>query len=349
MKVQNTNHYSIRAGRITQGCKRCIKGQKLVLFVTGLCPRNCWYCPLSEEKRQNDVVYANEWKTSRLQDIIKEARLTNAKGAGITGGDPLAKIERTARYIKRLKEHFDNFHIHLYTSLQLLDQKKIEKLNKAGLDELRLHPQIDNKSLWHKIMLLKHFKGKKGIEIPSIPGQEKEIKELIDYSAKTIDFLNLNELEITQTNRKEFKKRALNTTGYISQSIQGSKELAQRLLSYCSKKNLRTHFCTAKLKDAAQMKNRIKKRAKNVATEFDEITIEGMLIRPVIYGPLRRLKNYLEKNNIPFRLDTKNKRVIVDAYILKEYLEAIRKQGFSPAIVEEYPTWDATKVQVDYL
>ena len=66
----------------------CVKGEKLVLFVTGLCPRQCYFCPISDKKYKKDVIYADEWPVTNIHQIIEEAKLIDAKGAGFTGGDP---------------------------------------------------------------------------------------------------------------------------------------------------------------------------------------------------------------------------------------------------------------------
>lgn len=124
MKVSRTGHFSWKAGALAKGCEQCVKGEKLVLFATGICPRHCYFCPISDKKWAKDDVYANEWKISSEKDIIKEAELCDSKGAGITGGDPLARIERVAKYIRMLKKRLGRkFHIHLYTPLDLVDVK----------------------------------------------------------------------------------------------------------------------------------------------------------------------------------------------------------------------------------
>ena len=101
-------------GKLPKGCKLCGKGAKLVLLVTGKCGRRCFYCPLSTEKKGRDVIFANEKLVRAEDDIIEEAKLINALGTGITGGDPMAVPNRTIAYIKLLKNAFGhNHHIHL--------------------------------------------------------------------------------------------------------------------------------------------------------------------------------------------------------------------------------------------
>ena len=115
----------------------------MVLLVTGLCPSDCFYCPLSFEKRNKDRIFADEWELNDEEDTEKlflEANYIESKGAGITGGDPLVVWGRTQRYIEFLKDKFgSNYHIHLYTS-GIKNHEHIKDLVSAGLDEIRFHP-----------------------------------------------------------------------------------------------------------------------------------------------------------------------------------------------------------------
>ena len=155
----------------------------------------------------------------------------------ITGGDPLLRLERTIRYIKLLKNRFGKkFHIHMYVPLELVTYNNLRKLNSAGLDEIRFHPDIDNKKFWLRINDARRFKWNIGVEIPVIPKKAKETKELIDFISDKVDFLNLNELELSDTNYNRILEEGYRAKNNISYGVKGSEELAKNLLVYVQKK-----------------------------------------------------------------------------------------------------------------
>src|SRR5208282_956408 len=101
-------------GELSPACAQCKEGQKMVLFVTGLCRFRCFYCPVSPRRNQIDVVYANERRVASDADVLDEARAIGAAGTGITGGDPLGVVDRVEHYVRLLKHEFGAEHnIHL--------------------------------------------------------------------------------------------------------------------------------------------------------------------------------------------------------------------------------------------
>lgn len=370
--IKNTQYYSKTIGTLPQGCQLCVEGKKLVLVVTGLCISKCYYCPLSDQKKDKDLVWANEWQTDKDEDIIKEAELCNSKGAGFTGGDPLIKLERTLHYIKLLKFHFgDRFHIHLYTPLDLVTKDKLKQLEAAGLDEIRFHPNIEKKHLWKNLEFAKDLKIDKGVEIPVVPGKKQETIELLDFIKNKVSFLNLNELEMSDANCCNLSNHT--TKNSLSYGVKGSEELALDLLEYCDKNTeLNVHYCTTRLKDRVQLGERIKRRAKNIKKHYDTVTDEGMLIRGAIYldelkpgtGYRRTLNelNLISKQNIIKKLKTLQSqlkfntdideikpRLICSRKNLEKKLKNIKSLKLVPAIVEEYPTYDAIEVEVEFI
>ena len=110
-------------------------------WITGECHWHCDYCPLSENRREIDHMYANE-RRCEIGDwdaVIEEGKAMNASGTGITGGDPMMVRERVEDACKILKINFgDEHHIHLYTSIPFPPQYA-ESLASSGLDEIRFH------------------------------------------------------------------------------------------------------------------------------------------------------------------------------------------------------------------
>lgn len=365
------------SGALAKGCELCITGEKSVLFVTGVCPRHCFYCPISDQKWQKDVTYINEWPTQNWDDIATEIRLCKSKGVGITGGDPLARLERTSDLIRKLKATFGKkFHIHLYTSLNLFTLENLQKLYDAGLDEIRCHPDIDNPQLWELISNGAAFDWQFGMEIPAIPGREKETTALISYAKKYVHFININELEYSDTNASQLQKQGYYTKNSLSYGIKGSEVLAKKFLRKWKTQNVRMHYCSASFKDNVQMRRRIQKRAESIKQPYEEITGEGTLRKGVIY-----LKGYSPQSNTSTNtyktgqqkddilkklvyykgileaehtfskiiIDEKKLRLVCPVTEIKQKQEILKKKELVPAIVEEYPTYDALEVEIDFL
>jgi hypothetical protein len=338
---------------LPEGCIQCEQGGKLVLLVTGRCSEKCFYCPLSEAKRGRDVFYANERPVSDMGEVIEEAELMDALGTGVTGGDPLEQIERTVTCIRQLKARFgQKHHIHLYTSTT--DSARIKAVARAGLDEIRFHPPF---RLWSKlpdtpyaeaVAQSKRLGMRVGLELPVIPGKENELVSAIAFANEhALDFVNLNELEFSETNW-----RALRALGHdvkkendVSSGVQGSEALAKDLLRLES--DVPLHYCSSSFKDAIQLRRRIMRRAKNVKRPHELLTGDGTFVKGVIETPriaataawiMRRWEvpgRYIWSN---YRKD----RLEIAPWILEEIYQDIEEPAF---IVEEYPTADRLEVE----
>ena len=106
----------------------------MVLFVYGYCDqRDCFYCPLGENRKNVTEVYANERQVEDDRDLIEEAERMDALGASFTGGEPQEVMDRTTRYISLLKEEFgEDFHTHLYTGITG-GRENMRRLAAAGI------------------------------------------------------------------------------------------------------------------------------------------------------------------------------------------------------------------------
>ncbi len=346
-KIYKMPKKSFYTKKIAKGCKICQKGAKLVLLITGLCPSKCFYCPLSEKKKGKDVIYANEKLVEKKEDIIEEAELINAEGAGITGGDPLIVLDKTIDAIKMLKDYFGSeFHIHLYTSM--FDVEKVKEVEKSGLDEIRFHPSI---AYWRNIdktnlgEVIKNCGIDKGIEIPLIPHLKDDTFKLIeDLEKYEIDFINLNELEFSVTNVEELSKYGYVTKNDISSAVKGSEEMAYELIE--KDFPIPLHYCSSSFKDAIQLRRRIQRRARNVAKIYEIITDDGTLLKGVVIADKNKVDEIREKFEIDEKLiiwDEEKRRIETSPFILEEIADYLPYKCY---IVEEYPTADRLEVEV---
>ena len=342
----------------------CADGSKMVVLITGLCYSNCYYCPLSAKKIGKDRIFANEWELDDENDtdkLIKEAELIDAKGAGITGGDPLIVWKRTSQYISLLKKRFGtDFHIHMYTSGEK-NGSYISEIVSAGLDEIRFHPDPifwDNMSSSKTTLSIKkalETDVEIAIEIPAIPRTKNKIFSLIEWSDDMgIDYINLNELEFSETNAERLNKKGFQVKNSISSAVKGSEEMAVGIIEHISNKNLDigVHYCSSSFKDGVQLKNRIKKRAKNISKPFEVITDEGTILRGIIQikdisfkSVIKLLKTSFNLTDDQIFINKQKKRVEIPIWILENIAKNLKKAGFSCFIVEEYPTADALEVE----
>ncbi|TFG30947.1 radical SAM protein [Candidatus Thorarchaeota archaeon] len=359
-KIKKLQGGSLLVGALPKGCKLCAKGSKMVLFVTGLCDSSCYYCPLSEEKAGKDLVFADEMPVFDEQDIIYETDAIRGEGAGISGGDPLCTIKRTLDYIRLLKSKYgDDFHIHLYTSKTTASQEDIELLQNAGLDEIRFHPQKDD---WSGIERALESGLIVGIEVPAIPGQSEKLKQIATRAEELgLSFLNMNELEASETNFESLKSQGMRLTDMASASIEGSTEVAREVLEWAQKNlnSLSVHFCSASYKDAIQMRNRLERRLEQTMREFEERDEDDSLlvvgIIRAIHGfrltenQLQQIHHILHRQlGVPanmLNIDTIRMRIEMAPWIMEDIVDEIKTSletmgRLEMGIAYEYPSWD---------
>ena len=73
-------------------------------------------------------------------------------------------------------------------------------MDRVGLDEIRFH--IVNDSLWKLVeFAVRETSMDVGIEVPAIPGEEERLWRIVTEANRIgAKFVNLNELEATETN-----------------------------------------------------------------------------------------------------------------------------------------------------
>ena len=322
-RIEAGSYYSY----LPEGCKLCRKGAKLVLFVTGLCNNRCFYCPVSQAKFGKDVTYANEREVKSIRDFFEEAEMMEAEGVAITGGEPLLKLERVAKFVDIAKK-FD-MHIHLYTSLPA-GEEKLKKL--SGVDEIRFHPpELRNPDAYiEPIKAAKKLGIDAGFEIPAIRFERR----IVEIANELDAFLNVNQLEVSERNWENIVGKGYKVKDYYveNQEVVRAYEEAEKF-----------HYCSARFKDVAQFRRRLIRMAMN-HPDFYAITRDGTVICCRIEGDLDLAERVLNKWRVEYvRFDDCIETSPEIDIVIRE---ALKSEGLKLSLVERYPTSNRIVIEV---
>ena len=311
----------------------------MVLFVYGYCDqRDCFYCPLGEKRKNVTQVYANERPVESDEDVLTEARRMSALGTSITGGEPQEALEKTCRYLRLLKEEFgEDHHTHLYTGITG-GRENMRRLSEAGLDEIRFHPPLElwgdlHGTEWEEILYVAREEGlTPAFEIPGIRA-ETEFLDFLDEGAA--EFCNVNQFEMSDGNYRRMQEKGYELEDGHMSAVEGSKAILEEMGDH-----ERVYFCTSVFKDAAQHRNRLKRMARNICREFDDVTDDGTLV----YGKTTASPEEFAALGVPEEFYTvKSNHIEVAWWLLEEMVE----DGDVPdgEVVEQYPTYDGQVVE----
>ena len=357
----------------TEGCIQCQMGSKLVLFITGHCHWMCDYCPLSENRREIDWMFANERRVEigDWDAVIEEARAMNATGAGITGGDPVMARERVLEACKILKNEFGNdFHLHMYTSIPF----KADWANdfaEAGLDEIRFHfLDLESEKYTETMAACIESGMLTGVEIPCEPDKENELMQLLETMRDMpVQFLNLNELEITVGNHDNMELRGFNLSDEITAGAAGSGELATRMRDRVMAASIgaadpedgtvrepypyHLKFCTATYKDSGQLRRRFIRRGEHTISPHEILTEDGTLLFGAVDCSMEDSEEWIEEihteTGLPRRFmlyDSENERIELPLSMAEELVGEIEAPI---SLVEVHPTHERLEMTVVYL
>ncbi len=325
---------------ISEGCEQCSVGGKMVLFVYGYCDqRDCFYCPLGENRKNVTDVYANERLVESDEDVLEEAHTMDALGTSITGGEPQEALDRTCHYLSLLKDEFgDDHHTHLYTGITG-GRENMRRLAEAGLDEIRFHPPLElwgelHGTEWEDILYVAREEGiTPSFEIPGIRPEEEFLTFLDEGAA---EFCNVNEFEMSQGNFRRMQEAGYDLREGHMSAVESDREAILDVMGDHPK----VYFCTSVFKDAAQHRNRLKRMARTVRRPFDEVTDDGT----IVYGKTWADENRLRELGVPEEFyAVKSTHVELAWWLLEEMID----DGDVPdgEIVEQYPTVDRTVVE----
>ena len=300
-------------------------------------------------------MFANERRCSTWDEVIEEGRAMRATGTGITGGDPMLDMDKSLEAVRQLKAAFGTeHHIHLYTSIPFQVARAAD-FGMAGLDEIRFHLLDGTLKKYLPIIEACSNAGiDVGVELPCEPDKESQLFALLDeLHTSPVQFLNLNELEITVGNQENMDVRGFNLSGGITAAAEGSADLALRLKEASQELDFHLKFCSARYKDAGQLRARFRRRGQANLRPYEVLSDDDTIVFGAIPTSLEDATDDVAELQHEFgiaegwiRYDAHHQRIELPLSLAEELADEL---PVPVHLVEVHPTHDRLEVGMVHL
>jgi uncharacterized protein len=262
---------SIYTKRISPSCEACQIGvTSSTFFVSLKCHRDCFYC---FNPNQEDYEYYREHRRDTIGELDALQKSNPAiKHLALTGGEPLLFKEEAYGFFKHARQKFPAAHMRLYTCGDHIDVETLEKLQAAGLDEIRFSIRMHDLAkgqtqTYDNIALAKKYIPNVMVEMPVLPNTLEEMKEvLLRLEGLGIFGINLLEFCFPLYNAELFREkgykikprpfRVLYNYWYAGGlPVAGSEEVCLNLVEFALDNDLKlgVHYCSLENKHTGQV------------------------------------------------------------------------------------------------
>lgn len=309
---------------LSPGCISCGEGSWSCLFINGKCNCRCFYCPTDQddigEPMTNTVPFP---ETGDYIDYINHFKF---KGVSISGGEPLLTLERTLKFISEVRNGTDpSTYIWMYTNGSLSNREILQKLQKAGLDELRFDIGAVGYNISKAAEAVPFIKNVT-VEIPAVPEDFEVMKrKLKEMKEAGIKFLNLHQMRLTPYNFEKLTARNYTFLHGEKVTVLESELTALKLIEYSKTENtgLDINYCSFIYKNRFQRSAARKRSAGYVMNSLSDLTEKGLIRSLYITGNGERLEKIEEGLSAQdslrefHRFDKNTGRIYLSAKVLK--------------------------------
>jgi len=327
----------IHTSGLSPGCSVCGQGFWSCMFINGLCSAHCFYCPQDRKMKKERLPNTGGVTFNHPEEYADYLERLGFKGVGFSGGEPLLVFEKLLDYIRVLRQRFgDRLYLWIYTNGDLVDKKKLIRLKKAGLNEIRFNISARNYDLG-RVALAIPIIDRVTIEIPAIPEDYQFVATRLAKMRKLgVRYLNLHQLCATQNNYKDYIRRNYTFLHFPSTSIFESEITALRLMKFAldHRINLPINYCSSAYKGRLQAKGQRERLASVVKSDYEELTQTGHIRRLSLQASsenIRKIVMMLKQNKCPEPLFSLNDAG-TEIFLHISCLKGLDLEGFNAAL-----------------
>jgi uncharacterized protein len=293
-------------GPLSPGCRICQHGGWDCTWIDFRCTRNCVYCNSAEDTRtcKDRPPRCREGVFLGPDDHVLYFQLFQKKGLGISGGEPLLRLDFVIDHLKAIRNECGSPYTWLYTNGDLATPAVLLELAKAGLDEIRFDIAAADYDL-DRVALAKRFIPTVTVEIPCLPDDFDKLADLLPKMAAIgVNHLNLHQLILGKHNYKNFLKYNYRCLQNVrNPSVHESEMTVLKLMRYAIDNGIELpiNYCSTVYKEFFQERNYRRSYTDLVIQPFDGITENGYVRRITLknaQGNIQTLVDQIKSRNI---------------------------------------------------
>ena len=285
----------IYSGELSPGCSSCGKGKWSCLYINRLCTADCFFCLEDRKVKKERPPETDGIRFDNPDDYVDYLAKFGFKGVGFSGGECLLVFDMLLSYLKKIRQRLGKkIYAWIYTNGDLVDEDKLIKLKRAGLDEIRFNISARNYDL-QPVELATKFINAVAIEIPAIPEDYEVLKKSLSKMQKIgINYLNIHQLVTSKHNYRNYINRNYTFLHQPWIPIFESEMIALKLIKYVLDNNIRLsiNYCSQAYKKRFQGRGHRNRAAAFAGEDFEGVTDSGYIRRLTIRDSLANLKNF---------------------------------------------------------
>ncbi len=264
---------------LSPGCQRCGDGVWSCLFINGRCNGRCFYCPTAQDEDGPPVT--NGLVFNKPEDFAAYVKVLNFSGVSISGGEPLLTPDLTISYLEAVRKRCgENIHLWMYTNGTMLTTDLCNRLQDAGLNEIRFDLGAVRYNL-KKLRLAVGIIPTITVEIPAVPEDEALLRlKLVEMAESGVNHLNLHQMRLTHHNFGPLLERNYTFLHGEKVTVLESELTALRTVKFGleQKINLPVNYCSFAYKRRFQHAA-ARRRAAIAVCKNDEVITESGYLR----------------------------------------------------------------------
>ncbi len=294
IQVSFDNHKP-HVGPLSPGCITCSSGNWSCMYITKKCTANCFFCPQARDVDAETPPTAEGITFNDPQDYVAYIKAFNIAGVSFSGGEPLMVPNKLLAFVKTIRQEMGkDYYLWMYTNGQLIDEDILNRLAKAGLNEIRFDICADNYRLEFVKLATRYIKNVT-VEIPTIPDDIDIIKNcLLPLKQAGVRFVNLHQMILSKHNYRSFLTRDYTyvRSSQFDPRVLDSELTALKIIKYTldNNINLPVNYCSKPYKNRFQETGIKRTTLKQICRDHEEISDTGYLKRLTIVSSPHGIK-----------------------------------------------------------